>query len=628
MTTRRKPLPSTVSITEHDSSNHHPRNLQRQPAHGQALSGLELSYTLVTEDDKHAQASYELSHFHETDHDRAEVATRYLEPDDNPCRDSFLGDSSEAISSNNHVPYTESSSLAPATEDASAQHTAAAGSKARLKLVTALEDTSLFLGGLIRHPIETNRHFTILRHSHGLVYYKGPQTSLALSIFSDSPLPAGRRLWLQLKGWTGGSGMRVKALFRANESWCNVTPDRQIEATELPTLDERAWQRDIKKFLSKADKIQRAHRLRETVIVRIPYEANDGYFRIVLTAADSRRVLCPSPVFRVASTSISASSLKGASLKTLPAELGVKVVQIAATTIATNAVAPFAMTVKNQGSSAVPLNQYASHVQTAWNVSGAQDQLDKVNDAYAQREADMTGPEYHQFEIVNGRALLFGADEGPEPPFPFRLKGTIVKGTGENGKALGIPTANLDNLPADQLAPLALGVYFGWAFVVASEKAQQLLHEDWRRTIITITHTSSKSQVAHRKVARAYLVHDFPTSTSFIGSKLKLVVMGYLRPLNLATSTETALFEATNDLYVADASLSRPAWHHEEVFQRIRTNESARSMTDRMVDLRISGQRRADTIPFHKLGYRSDSFGLHDRGVYGNGGLFVKRDID
>src|ERR1700733_12867896 len=54
---------------------------------------------------------------------------------------------------------------------------------------TAMEEARHFAGGLISHPFESNKHFSILRHSHGLVYYKGPSTNLAITIFSDKPLP-------------------------------------------------------------------------------------------------------------------------------------------------------------------------------------------------------------------------------------------------------------------------------------------------------------------------------------------------------------------------------------------------------------------------------------------------------
>ena len=62
-------------------------------------------------------------------------------------------------------------------------------STAPSKWKTAMEDARHFAGGLVSHPFESTKHFSILRHSHGLVYYKGPSTSLAITLFSDKPLP-------------------------------------------------------------------------------------------------------------------------------------------------------------------------------------------------------------------------------------------------------------------------------------------------------------------------------------------------------------------------------------------------------------------------------------------------------
>lgn len=525
-------------------------------------------------------------------------------------------------------PVASSLSLSEDDPDEGRPSEPSGSSKARIKVVTALEDTSIFLGGLIKHPVESNRHFTVLRHSHGLVYYRGPGTSIGISVFADNPLPADRRMWLQLKGWTGNTGMAAKALFRSNNSWINVTPEQQIDASSLPPLDERAWQRDIKKFANKASKTQKKHMLRETAVVRIPYEACDGYFRILLTGPDSRAVLCPSPVFRIASTSMSASSLKGASLATLPIELGVKVAQTAATTMATTLVAPWAGVVKDRVTMAAPFMQYSGYAQTAWDTSGIQDQLNTVNGQYETRQAEaaawlrldrtVSAPGHTRSDII-------GPDHGPEMPFPVRLKGVITKGTGQSTSAFGKPTANLDHVPTDLLLSLSLGVYFGWAQVIPSDKDQLALHDGWRHAIITITY-SSTIKIARRKCVRAHLIHNFPPDTTFVGSKLKLIVMGHLRPLAPPNDRDVILLETVNDVAITKASLSRPAWGHDKILQRIHTARSARSMTDRMVDMRLVGQRQADRVPIHKLGIRVDGAGIHDRDMFGNGGVWVKRD--
>ena len=55
----------------------------------------------------------------------------------------------------------------------------------------------------------------------------------------------------------------------------------------------------------------------------------------------------------------------------------------------------------------------------------------------------------------------------PQPPFPIRLSGPIVKGFGRGSAELGIPTANipLAGLSVGGNEDLESGVYYGWAGV-------------------------------------------------------------------------------------------------------------------------------------------------------------------
>ncbi|KNG91331.1 LipA and NB-ARC domain protein [Aspergillus nomiae NRRL 13137] len=162
----------------------------------------------------------------------------------------------------------------------------------------AYGEVSHFLGGLIAHPTESTRHYTILRHSHGIVFYRGSTTSIAISIFSDTPLPADRTYFLQSRGWTGKTGMKAKALFRLTDDWLDVTPSFALRANQVSPGDERAWQRDINKFRKKAPSKLLSHKLRETIVARIPAEAGDGYFQLNLCQSAKKKVLCSSPVFR------------------------------------------------------------------------------------------------------------------------------------------------------------------------------------------------------------------------------------------------------------------------------------------------------------------------------------------
>lgn len=65
------------------------------------------------------------------------------------------------------------------------------------------------------------------------------------------------------------------------------------------------------------------------------------------------------------------------------------------------------------------------------------------------------------------RPLVTGPSTGPEPPFPIRLSGPIVKGFGRGSAELGIPTANipLAGLSVGGNEDVESGVYYGWAGV-------------------------------------------------------------------------------------------------------------------------------------------------------------------
>lgn len=494
----------------------------------------------------------------------------------------------------------------------------------RARFLSAIDTTTHYLGSLLPHPTVSTKHYTILRHSHGLVYYKGPETSLAITIFSDRPLPSDRRLWLQVKGWTGKAGMRAKAFFRSNSSWINVTPEREVEADNLDSRDERAWQRDIRKFMDRPKKVTLNHVCRETCVVRIPFEAIDGYFRVVMTTSDSRNVLCPSPTFRVASTSMSASSVKGASLSTLPIELAVKVAQFSGKVAAQHAGAAPLSAMKQQVVSAIPGAQDLGYIQTAAGMAGVHpfQDIDRGQSKKSQKRDDRGGI-VDKYEALP-REDLVGDETGPMAPFPLKLKSRVVKGSGKATKEFGMPTANLDDIPHDLIAPVKPGIYFGWALVTPKDKSEDDDHADWRQAIITIAMGhSEKILIAQRKVVRAYLIHDYPPDLDFVGAKLELVVMGWLRPLLPKDDVELILTETVRDVEITQASLEREAWGPEDTLRKMKTTSSLGSVATRV---RSAGQRHVNRVPVHKFGVRNDSLGSYDRGLYGNGGVFVRRD--
>ena len=496
--------------------------------------------------------------------------------------------------------------------------------KAPSKLNTAYQNTKHFAGGLISHPFESTKHFSILRHSHGLVFYRGPLTSIAITIFSDKPLPVDRTLWLQSKGWTGKTGLKIKTLARVGANWINVTPSETLDSQRSLPPDNRAWERDINKFVKKAPRQLREHLPRETAVIRIPSEAEDGYFRILLCANGSKKSLCPSPVFRIASTGLSSAKFEGASLRTLPIEIGVKVLSSMASNATYNLVSPVTQQVQNQ------LGQYMPGVwaqeagTTAYTATGAQGKIDKANDRYqtAREEAYMQ-IEHDTLHLSNIRPQ--GNEDGPESPYPMSFSAKVVRGRGEDRRDTGAPSANLKGVPEDVRAKLA-GVYFGWASLTLpkSEKdPENEVLEGWKEVIVTVAPSAKATpSVAPNKEFRAYLIHDFG-DFQFFNAKLSVLILGYLHPF-VPFDPETSSMNLYKDIAVTQLSLARPAWKADTVLEQMKLLKKSRSVTDHYVNARQHAQKVVDKFPLYALGVRTDSMVIRDKWV-GNGGFIIPR---
>ncbi|KAJ9501542.1 hypothetical protein H2202_003336 [Exophiala xenobiotica] len=503
------------------------------------------------------------------------------------------------------------------------------------KFKAALEDVRHFAGGLIAHPYESTKHYSILRHSHGLVYYSGSSTNLAITIFSDRELPADRTLWLQRKGFSGKTGLKIGGLLGARSTWIEVTPTVRATAEQLNPTDERAWQRDIKKFLKKAPKEIRSHRVRETDVLRIPCDADDGYLRVVLCTAEGKKVLCGSPVFRLASSTTEFSTIRGASLKTMPLEAGIKIGQIIGNNIVSATLTPLAdqarSTVTGQISQIYQPSFGVQEAATyAYDQSGVPDKIDDINQQYdGARQASYSPVQQAAYDALQ-RPDIVGPTSGPVSPFPVRIHGKVVPGTGRSKAMLNVPTANLTGVPEDTLMRYK-GVFFGWAAVTLPKKlaVETKISDDWLKAVIFISPDPlGRRTVLHKNSARVYLLHGFQ-GVQFFDAKLSVLLMGYLRGLHdqgpdEEPDVESMQFDIYKDIAVTTASLNRPAWTAEATLDRVKSAASSRSMSERYVDFRQNTQRQMDRVPVNRLGIRTEGAVLKDR-LIGVGGVWVPR---
>ncbi|KKK12194.1 hypothetical protein ARAM_003800 [Aspergillus rambellii] len=195
------------------------------------------------------------------------------------------------------------------------------------------------------------------------------------------------------------------------------------------------------------------------------------------------------------------------------------------------------------------------------------------------------------------RPTTSGPDSGPEPPFPIRLSGPVIKGFGRGSKELGIPTANIpaddENLSSILPADLNVGVYYGVVAldpatsttttnVAASSTAPRILpavlsigynpfYRNERRSVeIHILPPLSSSPSGTTENPAADNPRDDSETTSakvkfnklpdFYGATLNLLMLGYIRPEYDYVSLEALVEDIRVDCEVARRSLMRSAY--------------------------------------------------------------------
>lgn len=491
------------------------------------------------------------------------------------------------------------------------------------KWKTALGEAQYFAGGLISHPAESNRHFTIIRHSHALVWYRGPATSVPITILSDAPLPPGRTVWLQQKGFSGNMGMSLKALVGTTSNWIDVTPATKAGVEHLPETEERGIQRDLKRFYKKASGRLKTHVPRETHVIRIPAAAEDGYFRLILSCGEGgKKVLCGSPVFRIASTSTDSSKIRGASLSTMPLEVGIKVASTVGQQVARKYTGIAGAIVESRAKKFVPnaaVKKAARTARTAYQTSGAGA---AVGESWRNGKAGRYDPLVGGV-MLDGPVAVVGPDTGPESPFPVKFEGTVVPGTGISTRDLGVPTANLSGVP-DHVKMRMGGVFAAWACILPAKGLEDVAGE-WHEAIITIAplRHGPPGVVPKNKVV-VHIIYDFEDIT-FYTAKLKILLMGYLHPSNPNISEEDIVGTHEQDVMATLASLGRENWGPEETVSNLKSVRSERSFQERLGEATGAVQSRVDRIPLHWAGVRSESGTMRDQ-VYGTGGMWIPRE--
>uniref|UniRef100_A0A8W8NWG4 riboflavin kinase n=1 Tax=Magallana gigas TaxID=29159 RepID=A0A8W8NWG4_MAGGI len=114
------------------------------------------------------------------------------------------------------------------------------------------------------------------------------------------------------------------------------------------------------------------------------------------------------------------------------------------------------------------------------------------------------------------------------------------------------PESVVDNLPKD----MPLGVYYGWGSVDDGEVYKMTLSVGWNLYYKNTKSLWSLSPFKNAtKSMETYLMHTF--NDDFYGPKLKVVMLGYIRPMKDFSYLDELVKAIENDIYVAKRKLNQ-----------------------------------------------------------------------
>jgi riboflavin kinase len=160
------------------------------------------------------------------------------------------------------------------------------------------------------------------------------------------------------------------------------------------------------------------------------------------------------------------------------------------------------------------------------------------------------------------RPLIVGPENGPEPPFPLRLSGPVIKGFGRGSKELQIPTANIpiSGLSVGGCQNVESGVYFGFASLDLPTTITTTDEELKAGNVFPMVMSIGWNPFYKNEVrsVEVHIVHDF--SEDFYGVEMRLCILGWIRPEFDYVSKEALIDDIRMDIRVGVESLKRPAY--------------------------------------------------------------------
>ncbi|ETN39931.1 uncharacterized protein HMPREF1541_06158 [Cyphellophora europaea CBS 101466] len=159
-----------------------------------------------------------------------------------------------------------------------------------------------------------------------------------------------------------------------------------------------------------------------------------------------------------------------------------------------------------------------------------------------------------------------GPESGPEPPFPIKLSGPVIKGFGRGSRELGIPTANIPPSNLSSYPDLKSGVYYGFVGLKLTPETTQPADN----SKLTLSSSASTNGVGvypavlsigynpyYKNKTRSieiHLLHHFPRH-NFYHTPLNLLILGFIRPEYDYASLDALVSDIKTDCDVARRSL-------------------------------------------------------------------------
>ncbi|POS82779.1 hypothetical protein EPUL_005006 [Erysiphe pulchra] len=189
------------------------------------------------------------------------------------------------------------------------------------------------------------------------------------------------------------------------------------------------------------------------------------------------------------------------------------------------------------------------------------------------------------------RDQIIGPDSGPEPPFPLRLGGEVLRGFGRGSAKLGCPTANLpvDSNSAKPWIDAAIsGVYIGWCSIqfppdhsalksAAPTPSSRILPSDfvppdpsiqlsteslqngWRLYPMVISIGYNPFFKNTTRSAEVHVLAGF--QEDFYGCQMRVCLLGFIRKEWDYETMEKLIEDIAIDCEVTRRSLSRRNWN-------------------------------------------------------------------